>query len=164
MIVSVIVAAEEGGGIGYRGRVPWKLKDDLRLFKQTTMGHHLVVGRVTWESIGRALTGRRMVVVSGQPGYQAEGADVAATLSEALTLARSRGETEVFIGGGAQLYAEALPIADRVYFTRVLAKVPCDTLFPWQGELTLREVERREFPANERNEHAFIWRVMERRG
>ncbi|MBI3158726.1 MAG: dihydrofolate reductase [Chloroflexi bacterium] len=163
MIVSVIVAVEEGGGIGYRGKVPWKLKDDLKLFKETTMGHHLVVGRKTWESIVRALPGRRIVVVTSQPGYQAEGAEVAGSLSDALNLARGRGESEVFIAGGAQLYAEALPMADRMYYTRVLARVTCDTLFPWQGELTLRELGRREFPANERNEYPFIWRVMERR-
>ncbi|TAK14337.1 MAG: dihydrofolate reductase [Anaerolineae bacterium] len=163
MIVSVIVAVEEGGGIGYRGGIPWKLKDDLKLFKETTMGHHLVVGRKTWESIGRALPGRKMLVVTRQSEYHAEGAEVVGSLSEALTLAQSRGETEVFIGGGAELYAEALPIADRLYYTRVLARVLCDTLFPWQGEMTLHEVERREFPANERNEYPFVWRVMERR-
>ncbi len=163
MIVSVIVAAEEGGGIGYRGGIPWKLKDDLKLFKETTMGHHLIVGRKTWESIGRALPGRRMVVVTRQPDYLAEGAEVAHSLSDALVLAQSRGETEAFIGGGAELYAEALPRADRLYYTRVLARVPCDTLFPWQGELTMREIERREFPADDRNEYAFIWRVLERR-
>ncbi len=163
MIVSVIVAAEEGGGIGYQGRVPWKLKDDLKLFKETTMGHHLIVGRKTWESIGRALPGRTMVVITRQPDYVAEGAEVAHSLSDALVLAQSRGETEAFVGGGAEIYAEALPRADRMYYTRVLARVRCDTLFPWQGELTMREIERREFPADDRNEYAFIWRVLERR-
>lgn len=163
MIVSVIVAAEEGGGIGYQGGIPWKLKDDLKLFKETTMGHHLIVGRKTWESIGRPLPGRKMVVVTRQPDYLAEGADIVHSLSDALVLAQRRGEREAFIGGGAELYAEALPRADRLYYTRVQARVQCDTLFPWQGELTMREIERREFPADERNEYAFIWRVLERR-
>ncbi len=132
MIVSLIVAMEQSGGIGKQGQIPWRLPDDLKLFKQITMGHHLVVGRVTYESIGRALPGRHMLVVTRQPDYPAPGCVVVHSLEEALAVARHAGEEEVFIGGGAQIYQQALPLALRLYLTRVHAKVASDAFFPFR--------------------------------
>ena len=80
MIISLIVAVEQSGGIGKQGNIPWRLRDDLKLFKQTTMGHHLIVGRVTYESIGKALPGRHMLVITRQPDYQAPGCQVVHSL------------------------------------------------------------------------------------
>lgn len=131
MRVSIIVAVAENGVIGRCGRLPWRLVDDLRRFTRLTMGHTIVMGRRTWESIGRPLPGRRMVVVSRQPQYRvaAEGVEVAASLDEALRIAETAGEEEVFIVGGAELYREALSRADRLYLTLVLADVEGDTYF-----------------------------------
>jgi dihydrofolate reductase len=130
LIVSLIVAMDEQGGIGLQGRVPWHLATDLKHFKALTMGHHLVVGRKTFVSIGRPLPGRHMIVVTRNPDFQAESCLVAHSLEAALDLARGRGESEAFIGGGAEIYAQALPLADQIYLTQVHTVVQADTFFP----------------------------------
>jgi dihydrofolate reductase len=162
MIVSIIAAMENSGGIGKDGHVPWRLSDDLKLFKQFTMGHHLIVGRVTWESFGRPLQGREMVVVTRQPDYTAPGCQVVGSLEQALDLARWQGESEAFIGGGAQVYRMAMPLVQRIYLTRVHADVPADTFFPQfdESEWTMRESQ--EYGADENNEYAFTFSVLER--
>ncbi len=164
MIVSLIVAMERSGGIGRDGRVPWHLPADLKLFKQLTLGHHLIVGRVTYESIGKPLPGRQMVVVSRQPDYDAPGCEVVGSLEAALELARGRGEEEAFIGGGAQVYRLALPLAGRISLTRLHADIPADTFFPPydEGEWVVRQ--SREYAADEQNGIAFTFSVLERTG
>ena len=127
MRVSIIAAFSLNRVIGLRTRIPWHLPEDLKRFKQTTMGHTLVMGRVTWESIGRPLPGRVTIVVSRQPGYRAEGALVASSVEEALTMAR---DDEVFIAGGAMIYEAALPLADRILLTVVEAEYEGDAFFP----------------------------------
>ncbi|MGH9465548.1 MAG: dihydrofolate reductase [Thermoanaerobaculia bacterium] len=130
MRVSIIVAVADNGVIGAGGAVPWHLRADLRRFKALTMGHHLIVGRKTWESIGRVLPGRTLLVVSrGRPGLP-PGVALAPSLDAALETARAAGETEAFVAGGAELYALALPLADRLYLTRVHATPEGDTFLP----------------------------------
>jgi dihydrofolate reductase len=162
MIVALIVAMERSGGIGRDGGVPWRLAADLKLFKQLTMGHHLIVGRVTWESIGRPLPGREMVVVTRQPDYAAPGCEVVPSLEQGLALARGLGEREALIGGGAQIYRQALPLARRFYLTRLHADVPADTFFPPfdEGEWVVRQ--SREYAADAQNEYAFTFSVLEK--
>jgi dihydrofolate reductase len=132
MRISIIVAAAENGIIGRNGGLPWHLSDDLRRFKRLTMGHTIIMGRRTWESIGRALPGRRTIVASRNPELQIDVADVdvAASLEKALEFANASGEDEAFIVGGAELYRESLNRADRIYLTRVCATVNGDTSFP----------------------------------
>ena len=161
MIVSLIVAMEESGGIGQAGRLPWHLGDDLYLFKKNTLGHHLVMGRKTYESIGRPLPGRKMIVLSRQPDFAAPGVLPAASLEEALQIARQAQEDEVFIIGGGQVFAQALPLAQRLYLTRVHASLPCDTFFPpvdLQGWVVRRECFQ---PANEDNDYPFTFQMFE---
>ncbi len=130
MRVSIIVAVADNGVIGAGGRLPWHLASDLKRFRALTMGHHLIVGRKTWESIGKALPGRVMLVVSrGRPALP-PGVALAPSLEAALETARATGETEAFVAGGAELYALALPLADRVYLTRLHASPEGDTSFP----------------------------------
>src|SRR5438128_10282597 len=114
MRISIIVAVAENGVIGRGGMLPWRLSDDLRRFKQLTMGHTIIMGRRTWESIGRALPGRRTVVVTRQPDYRTDEADVkiAASLDAALRIAEAAGDDEAFIIGGAELYRESLSRAN----------------------------------------------------
>ena len=162
MIISLIVAVSENGGIGKDSQVPWHLTDDLKNFKRVTMGHHLVVGRKTFESIGKALPGRKMVVMSRNAEYAAEGCEVVGPLQAALDLAEERGEDEVFIGGGAEIYAAALPLAKRMYYTQVQAMVVADTFFPTFDEGEWEEVQAVEFPAGDGNDYAFIVKVLER--
>ena len=164
MRVALVVALDEAGAIGRGGGLPWRLAADLARFRRITMGHHLVVGRRTWESIGRALPGRRMVVVSrGEPPLPSDVAR-AGSLAEALELARAAGETEVMVGGGGELYRAALPLADRLYLTRVHAHVGGDTFFPALDPAQWTEVEREELPADDRNEHATTFVVLDRLG
>ena len=127
-MLSLIVAVAENGVIGRRGTLPWHISADLKRFKQLTMGHTIIMGRRTWHSLGRALPGRRSIVVSRNSQFQAPGADVAPSLDAALMLAV--GDTEAFVIGGASLYEEALPKADKLYITRVEAAVEGDTYFP----------------------------------
>src|SRR5438132_731590 len=148
MRISIIAAVAENGVIGRKGRLPWHLSGDLRRFKRLTMGHTIIMGRRTWESIGRALPGRRTVVVSRQPSYPVGAADVqiAASLGNAIEVAVAAGDDEAFIVGGAELYREAVPTANRYYLTRVCAAVEGDTYFPeieW-GDWQLVDLEEHD--------------------
>lgn len=160
MIVSLIVAMDRKRGIGIKGRLPWRLSADLKRFRELTMGHHLIVGRKTYESIGKPLPGRQMIIVTRDHHYQATGGFVAHSLKEALALAEARGESEVFIGGGAEIYAPALALADRLYLTAVAAEVAADTFFPPFDEAEWRAVEQLDQPADEKNQYPFTFKVL----
>jgi len=163
MPVSLIVAVSDNGVIGRDGGLPWRLPRDLRHFKRTTMGHHLIVGRRTWEEVGMPLPGRTMVVVTRDPSFRAAGATVVHSLDAAL--AAARGDDEPFIGGGAHIYREALAraLVDRLYLTRVHAAVEGDTFFPELDLASWRLVSEEHHPADEKNEHALSFLVYERR-
>ncbi len=122
--VTVIVARARNGVIGRANDMPWRIPEEMRHFRTATMGHALIVGRRTFESIGRALPGRRMIVVSRTPGWQAPGCERAGSLTEAIALAAVPGPAgiatdEVFVAGGASLYAQAMPLADRLLVTEI---------------------------------------------
>lgn len=161
MLRSLIVARSRNGAIGKDGGLPWRLPADLAHFKRTTLGHPVIMGRRTWESIGRALPGRRNLVVSRRPGFVAEGAEVVPSLTEAWRAVA--GADEAFIIGGAQLYAEALPDADRIYLTEVIGEAEGDTFFPALPTQDWRETVLGEQPADERNAFALRFVLMERR-
>lgn len=130
MRLSIIVAVAENGVIGRDNDLPWRISADLKRFKALTLGHHLLMGRRTFESIGRALPGRTTIVLSrGTPDLPA-GVALAHDLDQAIDLARSAGETEAFVAGGAAIYAMALTRADRIYRTRVAIRAEGDTYFP----------------------------------
>jgi dihydrofolate reductase len=129
--LALIAALAHNRVIGRDNRLPWRLPADLRFFKQTTMGKPLLMGRLTWESIGRPLPGRRMIVLSGDPTYQAPGCAVARSLDAALEIAGAA--PEIMVIGGALVYAQTLPLAERLYLTRVEADVPGDVWFPEWG-------------------------------
>ncbi|GAB4531144.1 MAG: dihydrofolate reductase [Anaerolineales bacterium] len=130
MRINFILAVDESGAIGAQGRIPWRVRADLQRFKRLTMGHHILMGRRTWESIGRPLPGRINLVVTRQRGFEAAGCVVAASPQEGVALARQAGEQELFVIGGAQLYAALLPQADCIYLSRIQTRVPqADTFF-----------------------------------
>jgi dihydrofolate reductase len=164
MLVSIIAAVAENGVIGRDGKLPWHLSSDLRRFKELTMSHTIIMGRRTWESIARPLPGRRMIVVSRQPGYRidTDGIEVAASLEAALKRADALRDDEAFVIGGAELYKDALPRADRLYYTSVQANVPGDAYFPDVQWSEWRLVESRECPADERNDFASTFKVYDR--
>lgn len=130
MKLSIIVAVAENGVIGQDNRLPWRLPADLERFRSLTLGHHLLMGRLTFESIGRPLPGRTTIVLSRGAAELPEGVPSAGSLDEALEMARAAGESEAFVAGGAAIYREALPIADRLYLTRVTGEYQGDTYFP----------------------------------
>lgn len=117
------------------------------------MGKPIIMGRTTWESIGRALPGRRNIVLTRQPGFIADGCDVVPSIDDALALVRDA--QEVMIIGGGKVYEQSLPLADRIYLTRVHATIEGDTYFPPLSDAEWQEVDRETFPADERREHAF---------
>ena len=159
MQISLIVAIARNGVIGRDGDLPWRLPADLREFKRRTLGHHILMGRKTFVSLGRPLPGRPNVVLSRDPAFAAEGASVVQDLPTALGVAESAGETEVFVIGGAALYAAALPVAQRIYLTRVHAQVDGDVylrdLLAAVDAPEWTEVERVDHPADDGHVHPF---------
>ena len=162
MWVSLIVAVSENGVIGRDGGLPWRLSQDLRRFKQLTMGHHLVIGRRTWEEVGTPLPGRTMVVVTRDHRFAAQGVLVAHSLDEALELARD--DDEPFIGGGAEIYRMALErsLVDRLYITRVHAEIEGDTVFPEIDLEAWRLISREDHEADDKNQYPFSFLVYNR--
>ncbi len=130
MKLSIIVALADNGVIGRDNQLPWRISADLKRFKALTLGHHLLMGRKTFQSIGRALPGRTTVVLSRGTPELPPGVELAGSMAEAVELARSTGDTEAFVAGGASIYAEALSSADTLYLTRVNLAVAGDTYFP----------------------------------
>ena len=121
---------ERNRGIGKNNRLPWHLRSDLKRFKKLTMGHHLVMGRKTYESIGTSLPGREMVVVTHQQDYVAGNCKVVHSLKDALMLAEANHESEVFVIGGGEIFTQAVELADKIYLTHVQANVSADIYFP----------------------------------
>jgi len=142
--------------IGRNNRLPWRLPADLQFFKQATMGKPLLMGRRTWESIGRPLPGRKMIVLSGYSGYQAAGCRVAHTLDEALALAGD--VPEIMVIGGAALYEQTLPLARRLVLTQIEAEIPGDVWFPVWDERDWRLDWEESHPADA--DHAWPWRFQ----
>ncbi len=130
MRITIIVATDAANGIGIDNRLPWKLPEDLAFFKRNTSGHTVLMGRKTYESIGRPLPNRRNLVLSRAPDWQAPGVETVADLQQAIARAAAAGEDELFIIGGGQIYAQALPLAQRVLQTRIEHQFDCDAQFP----------------------------------
>ena len=164
MRVSIIAAVARNGTIGLDNRLPWRLPADLRHFKALTMGHHLIMGRKTFESVG-TLPGRPTIVVSRRGLAECPaGVRVAPSVPEALDLARRAGETEAFVAGGAEIYRVALDYADRMYLTRIEKSFAGDAVFPEIDAEEWTVVEKRPHQPDEKNPHRFSFVVLERRG
>lgn len=138
--VSLLVAVARNGVIGNKGKLPWHLPADLKRFKELTMGHHIIMGRKTYESIGRLLPGRTTVIVTRRPDYHVPGAIVAHSLEEAI--AACKGDDEIFVVGGAEIFREALPIAGRIYATEIHTEVEGDVFFPEWNKSDWKEIGR----------------------
>jgi len=162
-VVSLIVAMSSNRVIGRDGDLPWHLPADLRHFKKTTMGHHLIIGRATWDEVGKPLPGRTMVVVTRNRGFSADGVLIAHSVEEALALVRD--DNEPFIGGGAEIYRQALvaDVVERLYITRVHAHVDGDTFFPPIDLDQWLLADRVDHPADEKNEHSYTFERYDRR-
>lgn len=167
MRTALIVAMSRNRVIGRHNKLPWYLPGDLRYFKQATMGKPIIMGRKTWDSIGRPLPGRMNVVISRNPDWQAPAGTVAArSLEDALLKATAQaeldGSDEVMIIGGGQIYAEALPRVDRIYVTRVHADVEGDAFFPVVNWDQWEEIGREDFSASDDNPYDYSFVVCQR--
>ena len=159
-IISLIAAVGNNGVIGSNGKIPWYLPADFRYFKQVTDSRPLIMGRKTHESIGHILPGRKNIVISSQKEYEPiAGGLLASSLEKGLTLAD---EGEVFIIGGARLYEEALPSAQKLYLTEVEGDFEGDTFFPEIREEEWKELFRETRKSDERNQYSLVWRTLER--
>ena len=138
--VYLVAAVAANGIIGANGQLPWRLPEDLAHFKRLTLGHPIIMGRRTWESLGRPLPGRENIVVTGTPGYEAPGAAIAGSLEGALALCI--GEPVAFVIGGSRLFQEALPIAAGLVMTEIQRDFPGDTRFPEYERSRWRETQR----------------------
>ncbi len=130
MIISLIVALDEKGGIGKDNGLPWRLNSDLKRFKSITMGHHLIMGRKTYETIGKPLPGRTMIIVTHNPNYHPNGCIIVKSIEEALSVAEKNNEIEVFIIGGGDIFRQFIDMADKIYLTNIHTVVNADTFFP----------------------------------
>lgn len=160
MTISIVAAVARNGVIGKAGGLPWRLSADLGYFKRLTMGHHMVMGRKTFESIGRPLPGRTSVVVTRGIAQFPEGVIVARSIDDAI--AACVGDDEIFVTGGAEIYRQAFPLADRLYITEVDAVVDGDTHFPEIKADEWHVVSREQRQADEKNEYGFAFVVYAR--
>ncbi|GJM43991.1 MAG: dihydrofolate reductase [Gemmatimonadota bacterium] len=164
MNLEIIVAMDEGRVIGRDNDLPWRLPADLRHFKKTTMGHPVLMGRRTWESVGKPLPGRTTIVVTSRPDLHVpDGVLVASSLGQAIDLAAGTGAGTAFVVGGAGLYREALPLAHRLHLTRVHAHVDGDVRFPRFDEQEWELAAERRFAADERNQYDLTFQTYVRR-
>jgi dihydrofolate reductase len=160
--IALVAAVATSGVIGRGQTLPWHLPEDLRRFKALTMGKAILMGRRTLESIGRALPGRRNLVLSHSAAVSVPGVEAVASLAEAL--ARCASEAELFVIGGAEVYRLTLPLATDIYLTRVHANIGGDTYFPALDLAQWRELERSEWPGDERHAYALSFVHLERLG
>ena len=160
--ITLVAAVADNGVIGAEGGMPWHLPADLAHFKQLTLGKPVLMGRLTWEAIGKPLPGRTNLVLTRDAAWQADGATRVASLDEALKVAGEAAAGELVVIGGAEVYRQALPHAQRIYLTRVHAEPWGDTLFPELEPEEWSEVARRELLSDERNAWDMTFVVLER--
>ena len=160
-MLSIIVAVSENNVVGKENKLPWKLSADLRRLKSLTMGHHIIMGRKTWESLGRPLPGRINVIITSDKNYIAEGGVVVHSLKEAQTV--SSFDDEIFIFGGGKIFKEAMPLVQKIYMTKVHSIIEGDIYFPVINMKEWNETAREDFKADEKNQYDYSFVILERR-
>lgn len=163
MTISAIVAVSENQVIGLNNQIPWYLPNDLKYFKRKTLGHHIIMGRKSFQSIGHPLPGRTNIVISRNPYFSASNCLVAHSIEEALEIAAENAETEAFIIGGGHVYSQSIPFLNRIYLTRIACKAEGDVFFPELQEETWKLVSEEAHQPDDRNPFAYNFQVFERR-
>ncbi len=162
MIVSAIVAVAQNGVIGKHNQIPWYLPADMQFFKRTTLHHHVIMGRLSFLSIGRPLPKRTNIVLTRDPFFTATGCLMARNIEEALEMAFDHGETEAFIIGGGDIYTISLPYWDKLYFTEVQVEPEGDIYFPKLNWQEWRLVSAEPHQKDDKNEYDYTFKVFER--
>jgi dihydrofolate reductase len=160
MNLSIIVALSENNVVGINNQLPWHLSADLKRVKSLTMGHHLIMGRKTYESIGKPLPGRTNVIITRNKNFKAEGCVIVSSLMEALE--KAKGDNEAFIFGGGEIFREGLPMVNKIYMTRIHENIQGDTRFPELNPVEWKEISRQDFSADEKNDHDYSFIDMVR--
>ncbi len=163
MRISFIVAKSENNVIGVRNKLPWHLKDDLQNFKKLTMGHHILMGRKTFESIGKPLPGRMSFVISSEQRPNSDQVFWFNSIFRAIKQAERNGETELFIIGGEKIFKYALSLVDRIYLTEVKGDVEGDTYFPQLSLKNWKKISEQHFSKNADNDYDFTFQVLDRK-
>jgi dihydrofolate reductase len=163
MIISLLVAASENGVIGKDNQLPWHLPDDLKYFKNLTWGLPILMGRKTFESIGKPLPGRKSIVITRNRDWQHDGVTVVHTVEEALQKAEGYGAKEIFVIGGAEIFNTALPLANRLYLTRIHHHFAGDVFFPSINEGEWELTSSRFCAADEKNAYDHTYQVWNRK-
>lgn len=165
--IVIVAAIADNGVIGDENKLIWRLKTDMKRFRRLTMGCPIVMGRKTFLSIGKPLPGRETIVLTRDPQFAAEGVRIAHSLDAAIVLARrvglGMGAHAIIIGGGTEIYAQALPIADQLEFTFVHAEPAGDAVFPGWDRMVFEETAREDHPRGPDDEHAFSFASFRRR-
>jgi dihydrofolate reductase len=159
MKIAIIVAAAQDGAIGKDNKLVWNLPADLKFFKEKTMDHHIIMGRKTYESIGKPLPGRVTVIITRDKNFKAEGCFVVHSLKDAIETARAGAETEAMIIGGAEIYKMALEIADIIYLTEVKGKFEADAFFNFDKDKWM-EKEKEDHKADEKNKFDYSFMTL----
>ena len=160
MNISIIAALDQAGGIGKNNKLPWKLKADQQRFKRLTMGHYIIMGRKTFEAIGKPLPGRKSIVITKNQSYLPQGCLISNSIENALSIARDDSESEAFIIGGGEIFSQTIGFVDRMYLTIVQTITDCDVYFPeyrhedWLEEWTVYQ------PANDDNDYSSIFKSL----
>ena len=164
MTISLVVAAASNNAIGKDGKMPWHLPNDMRHFKNVTWGMPVMMGRKTFESLGKVLAGRKNIVISRQPGWQAKGTVTVKNIEDALFVARETDAKEVMVIGGGEMYTALFDRATRIYLTRVEAEPEADTFFPSLDPKQWWLVSQKNHEADEKNAYNYSFQVWERLG
>jgi len=165
MIVSLIVAVSENNVIGKKGQLPWHLPNDMKYFRDTTMGHCVIMGRKNFDSIPdkfRPLSGRTNIIVTRQKDFSAPGCIVVYSIEQALEEAKKKNETEAFIIGGGEIFKQSIRIADKIYLTRIHSPFDGDVFFPSINMNEWKEESTRDFKADEKNKFDYTFIVLSR--
>jgi dihydrofolate reductase len=162
MTVSIIVAISNNNGIGKNNELLWHLPNDLKMFKSVTSGHCIIMGRKTYESIGKPLPNRTNIVVSNQKSLKIEGCEVVNSIQEALVVCKQKVESEAFIVGGEQIYQAALPFADRIYLTRVNCEKDADAFFPFLKQDEWKIISNEKQQQDEKHAFNYAFEVFDR--
>lgn len=164
MKISIIVARAKNGVIGRNNELVWRLSSDLKLFKRITTGHHIIMGRKTYESMGKPLPNRTSIVITRNKDYSLpEGHFSVNSLQEAIQLCISKNLTKVFVIGGAEIYSQALPLADELMVTEVQAEPEGDAFFPELDPLLWQKTSEEHYSKDEQNQYDFDFVIYQRR-
>lgn len=161
MRIAQIVAVAQNGVIGKDNDLIWRLSNDLKYFKNITTGHHIIMGRKNYESIGRPLPNRTSIIITRNPNYKAEGCIVVNSLEKAIEIAKTNGDDEAFIIGGGEIYNMSMNLVNRIYYTEVHESFEGDTFYPELDKSTWNEISREKHSSDEKNAHDYSFVIYD---